>query len=514
MNDDEVRAMIRIDGQSLTIDQIRDVIERNAPVMIDESCWQNVLASRQAVEQIVEQERVVYGITTGFGKFSDVYISKDKVKELQYHLLRSHACGVGEPFPETVSRAMLLLRANALLKGFSGVRKELIERLITYLNRRMHPVIPQQGSLGASGDLAPLSHMALTLIGEGELIYRGRKVPTQEALQQEGLKALELTEKEGLALINGTQAMTAQGAVNLIYSCRLAHYADWIASLTIEGLQGIINAFDERVHQARGYKEQMDVARRVRAYLSGSQLTSKQGEIRVQDAYTLRCIPQVHGASWQALNYALDKLHIEMNAATDNPLIFAEDVISGGNFHGQPIALAMDFLGIGMAELANISERRIERLVNPQLNDLPPFLSPHPGLQSGAMIMQYTAASLVSENKTLAHPASVDSIPSSANQEDHVSMGTIAARHAAQIIQNCARVLAIELICAMQAVEYRGVSRLASATRRLYEQGRQLVPDIKEDRIFAPDIERLADWLLHSAVYTDVLHDLELLQQS
>jgi histidine ammonia-lyase len=243
MNDDEVRAMIRIDGQSLTIDQIRDVIERNAPVMIDESCWQNVLASRQAVEQIVEQERVVYGITTGFGKFSDVYISKDKVKELQYHLLRSHACGVGEPFPETVSRAMLLLRANALLKGFSGVRKELIERLITYLNRRMHPVIPQQGSLGASGDLAPLSHMALTLIGEGELIYRGRKVPTQEALQQEGLKALELTEKEGLALINGTQAMTAQGAVNLIYSCRLAHYADWIASLTIEGLQGIINAF-------------------------------------------------------------------------------------------------------------------------------------------------------------------------------------------------------------------------------------------------------------------------------
>lgn len=483
--------MIRINGQSLTISQVKDVIEQNERVMIDESCWKNVQSSRDTVETIVENERVVYGITTGFGKFSDVYISKGHVKELQYHLLRSHACGVGDPFSERVSRAMLLLRANALLKGYSGVRKELIERLILYLNQRIHPVIPQQGSLGASGDLAPLSHMALTLIGEGEVIYRGKQVPTREALKQEGIEPLQLTEKEGLALINGTQAMTAQGAVNLIYACRLAQYADWIASLTLEALHGIIDAFDERIQMARGYAEQIEVAQRIREYLADSQLVSRQGDIRVQDAYTLRCIPQVHGASWQTINYALDKIQVEMNAATDNPLIFSEDVISGGNFHGQPIAFAMDFLGIGMAELANISERRIERLVNPQLNDLPPFLSPQPGLQSGAMIMQYTAASLVSENKSLTHPASVDSIPSSANQEDHVSMGTIASRHAAQIIKNCAYVLSIELICAMQAIEHKGISKMASLTRHLYNLGRKLVPSISEDRVFASDIERM-----------------------
>jgi len=335
------------------------------------------------------------------------------------------------------------------------------------------------------------------LIGEGEVFYQGNRMDSLEAFQLEGIFPVTLQAKEGLALINGTQAMTAMGVVGYLEAEQLAFQSELISSMTIEGLTGIIDAFAEEVHLARGYQQQIDTAARIRGYLSDSLLTTVQGELRVQDAYSLRCIPQVHGATWQALDYVKEKLEIEMNAATDNPLIFddGEKVISGGNFHGQPIAFAMDFMKIAVAEMANISERRIERLINPQLNDLPPFLSPEPGLQSGAMIMQYVAASLVSENKTLAHPASVDSIPSSANQEDHVSMGTIASRHAHQIIQNTRRVLAIELICAMQAVEYRGVEKMANQTRRLYDAGRKLVPSIQKDRIFSKDIEKAAEGL-------------------
>lgn len=458
---------------------------------------EKVIKSHKAVERIVKEKKVVYGITTGFGKFSDVYIDSENVEELQLNLIHSHACGVGEPFPEIVSRAMLLLRANALSKGFSGVRPVIIDTLLRFINAKIHPVIPQQGSLGASGDLAPLSHLALALMGEGEVFYKGKKVPAEEALEEEGIQPVTLQAKEGLALINGTQAMTAMGVVAFIEAEQLAKQSELIASITMEALQGIIDAFDEDVHIARGYKQQVDVAKRIREYLVDSKLTTRQGELRVQDAYSLRCIPQVHGASWQALDYVKEKLEIEINAATDNPLIFndGEKIISGGNFHGQPIALAMDFMKIAIAELANISERRIERLVNPGLNDLPGFLSPEPGLQSGAMIMQYAAASLVSENKTLAHPASVDSIPSSANQEDHVSMGTIAARHAYQILQNSRRVLAIEFICAMQGAEYRGIDKMATRTRDFYDQGREIVPSIIKDRIFSNDIEALATWL-------------------
>jgi histidine ammonia-lyase len=453
--------------------------------------------SRKAVENIVAQKKVVYGITTGFGKFSDVLIDAEHAEELQINLIRSHACGVGDPFPEEVSRGMLLLRLNALLKGFSGVRREVLSLLASLLNHEIHPVVPEQGSLGASGDLAPLSHMALVLVGEGEVFYQGRKMQTAEAFQTAGLHPVTLQAKEGLALINGTQAMTAMGLVNYIEAEAVALQADYIASMTIEGLRGIIDAFDEDIHIARGYKEQIEVAERISGILNGSYLVTHQGELRVQDAYSLRCIPQVHGASLQVLSYVKDKLEIEMNAATDNPLIFDEGkkVLSGGNFHGQPIAFAMDFLKVGIAELANISERRIERLVNPQLNDLPPFLSPMPGLQSGAMIMQYCAASLVSENKTLAHPASVDSIPSSANQEDHVSMGTIASRHTYQIIQNCRRVLAIELICAMEAAAYRGIEKMSETTRTFYFHGRTVVPAITKDRVFSKDIEAAAAWL-------------------
>jgi histidine ammonia-lyase len=489
--------MVVLTGSMLNLDEIRRVCYEDEVVSISQESMQKVEKSRGAVEKIVAEKRTIYGINTGFGKFSDVIIDEQDVNALQLNLIRSHACGVGDPFPEVVSRAMVLLRLNALIKGFSGIRPVIAERLVTLLNRQIHPVIPQQGSLGASGDLAPLSHLALVLVGEGKVYYKGKICATENAYSEEGLNPVPLQAKEGLALINGTQAMTAMGVVNWIEANDLAFQSEWIAALTMEGLEGVIDAFHPLIHEARGYKQQMDVAERMRYLLDGSKLTTRQGEKRVQDAYSIRCIPQVHGASWQALDYVKEKLEIEMNAATDNPLIFegGDLVISGGNFHGQPIAIAMDFMKIAVAEFASISERRIERLVNPQLSDLPPFLSPQPGLQSGAMIMQYSAASLVSENKTLAHPASVDSIPSSANQEDHVSMGTIAARHAYSIIQNTRRVLAIECICALQAVQYRGVDKMASRTRRFYKDARKIVPSIIEDRIFSEDIERLADWL-------------------
>ncbi|MDP4085559.1 MAG: histidine ammonia-lyase [Bacillota bacterium] len=489
--------MVKLYGQNLTLKEVKKILFKKEKVIASTVSMESVQKSREAVERIVHEQKVVYGINTGFGKFSDVLIDKEHVRDLQINLIRSHACGVGEPFPKIVAKAMLLLRANALLKGYSGVRPVIIERLIELVNKDIIPVIPQQGSLGASGDLAPLSHLALVLVGEGEVFYKDRRMDSMDAFQIEGIQPLNLEAKEGLALINGTQAMTAMGVVAYLEAEQLAFESEWIASMTIEGLNGIMDAFSEEVHLARGYIQQVKTAERIRTYLNDSLLTTVQGELRVQDAYSIRCIPQVHGATWQALDYVKEKLEIEMNAATDNPLIFneGEKVISGGNFHGQPIALAMDFMKIAVAELANISERRIERLVNPQLNDLPPFLSPEPGLQSGAMIMQYVAASLVSENKTLAHPASVDSIPSSANQEDHVSMGTIAARHAYQIIQNSRRVLAIEFICAMQAVEIRGIEKMASLTRKLYEKGREKVLTITKDRIFSKDIEEAAHLL-------------------
>lgn len=489
--------MITLNGQNLTFQSLQKIIFEREKVSYTEESMKKVIESRKAVEHIVSKGNIVYGITTGFGKFSDVFIDKDNVENLQLNLIRSHACGVGDPFPEEVSRAMILLRANALLKGFSGVRPVIIERLLDLVNAEIHPVIPQQGSLGASGDLAPLSHLALCLLGEGEVFYKGKRMPSIDALSKESILPVTLTAKEGLALINGTQAMTAMGAITYLEAEKLAFQSELIAGVTIEALEGIVDAFNHEIHVARGFKQQINVATRIRDYLKDSLLVTKQGERRVQDAYSIRCIPQVHGAIWQTLDYTKEKLEIEMNAATDNPLIFhnGSKIISGGNFHGQPIAFAMDFLKIALSELANISERRIERLVNPQLNDLPAFLSPEPGLQSGAMIMQYVAASLVSENKTLAHPASVDSIPSSANQEDHVSMGTIAARHAYQIITNARRVLAIEAICSIQAAEIRGSHKMASITGTFYKEARKIVPSITHDRIFSTDIEAMTNWL-------------------
>jgi len=491
--------MIELTGSSLRLNQMNEILYKEAGVSLNSEALKRVHKSRAAVEKIVREDRTVYGINTGFGNFSDVKIDEKDTKALQLHLIRSHSCGVGDAFPETVSRAMVVLRLNALLKGFSGIRAEVLERFAYMVNNRIHPVIPQQGSLGASGDLAPLSHLALVLLGEGFVWQDGLHIPSADVWGKHGMEPIVLEAKEGLALINGTQAMTAQGVVNYLEAESLAYDSEWIAAMTMEALYGITDAFHPSVHDARGYPEQVDVAARMLDWLEGSRLTTIQGEKRVQDAYSIRCIPQVHGASWQVLGYVKEKLEIEMNAATDNPLIFDDGntVVSGGNFHGQPIAFAMDFLKLGVAELASISERRIERLVNPQLNEgLPPFLSPEPGLQSGAMILQYSAASLVSENKTLAHPASVDSIPSSGNQEDHVSMGTIGARHAHQIIKNARNVIAIEALCAMTGCHIRGPEQMAPKTRLKFTQLNEIVSPIDEDRIFTPDIEKIARFLI------------------
>jgi histidine ammonia-lyase len=492
--------MVVLTGSSLTLDDIKRVVYHAEPVVLCDIQRQKIDANRETVENMLQAKKVMYGINTGFGKLSDVIINEGDLEDLQLNLIHSHACGVGEPFDEKISLVMVLLRATALARGYSGVRSELVEQLINIVNARISPVIPQQGSLGASGDLAPLSHLALVLLGEGEVVYQGQRMSTRNVFQKVGLQPISLQAKEGLALINGTQAMTATGVITYIELEKLLYQSELIAAMTMEGLNGIIDAFEADLHHVRGHQEQIEVAERMRQILQDSRLTTSQGEMRVQDAYSIRCIPQVLGACWQTLHYAKEKLTTEINAVTDNPLIFSDNnrVISGGNFHGQPIAFTMDFLKLGIAELANIAERRIERLVNPQLNDLPAFLSPNPGLESGAMIMQYSAASLVSENKTLAHPASVDSIPSSANQEDHVSMGTIAARHALAMLQNTRRVIAIELICAMQAVEYRGVEKLASQTSFYYTKARKIVPSITKDRIFSNDIENVTKWLKDS----------------
>lgn len=498
--------MVILNGQTLTFDDVRKVLFDGEKVTYSDESIKKVQESRKAVEKIVSEERIVYGITTGFGKFSDVFIGKKDVEALQLNLIRSHACGVGEPFPEIVSRAMILLRANALLKGFSGVRPVVIERLLELLNAGIHPVIPQQGSLGASGDLAPLSHLALVLIGEGEVFYKGEKTSASDALKKESIFPITLTAKEGLALINGTQAMTAMGVVAYLEAEKLAYQSELIASVTIEGLRGIIDAFDEDIQLARGYKEQVEVAERIRNYLADSSLTTKQGELRVQDAYSIRCIPQVHGATWQALNYVKEKLEIEMNAATDNPLVFSSDeVISGGNFHGEIMAQTFDFLKVAIAEIANISERRLERLVNPALSEgLPAFLVKHPGINSGFMIVQYSAASLVSENKVLAHPASVDSIPSSGNQEDHVSMGTISARGARDILNNAYRVVAMEFLASLQAIDLREKRTLGVGTSVAYNYLRTNLEFIEEDQIMYPYIDKCHDLVRYGSLIEKV----------
>ncbi|MFA6940923.1 MAG: histidine ammonia-lyase [Clostridiaceae bacterium] len=500
-----------INGSDLTLEQVILVSRKGYKVVLEYDAKEKVINSRKIVDKIVNQGRVVYGITTGFGKFADVTISQEKSKSLQRNLILSHSCGCGPKFEEDTVRAMMLLRANALAKGFSGIRLSTLNTLIEMINKGVHPIVFEKGSLGASGDLAPLAHMVLPLIGEGEAIYKGELMTGKAAMDKAGIEIVSLTSKEGLALINGTCVMTAVGALALYDAIRLIKTADIAAALSLEALRGIKDAFDSRIHTIRPHKGQLATARNILKLIDGSTFVTKQGELRVQDAYTLRCIPQVHGAIKDAVNYVLHGVNIEMNSVTDNPIIINEDdIISGGNFHGEPMALSFDFLGIACSEVGDISERRLERLINYQLNDLPPFLVKNGGLNSGFMITQYAAAALVSENKILSHPASVDSIPSSANQEDHVSMGTIAARKGRDIIKNSERVIATEIMAACQAIDFREGLKLGKGTKIAYDIIRENVSFIDEDKIMYKELDKISDIIKSEKIIKSIEKEIEL----
>ena len=479
-----------ITGNEIALKQIVNVARQGANVSLSPSAEENIIKSRGVVNKLVEESRVVYGVTTGFGMFSEKFIEKEFTNSLQKNLIISHAVGAGDFFKDEVVRAAMFLRINNFAKGYSGIRLETVQTLIRMLNEGVTPVVPEKGSLGASGDLVPLAHMVLPLLGLGQAKYKGQFMDGKDAMAAAGIPTQELTQKEGLALINGTQFMTAVGALAVYDALELLKVADIAAAMSFEAQNGVIDALDARMHRIRPHKGQIDTAKIVSDLLKGSKNVTRQGEIRVQDAYSLRCTPQVHGASKDAIHYVLDKVETEIDSVTDNPVVFSDtqEAISGGNFHGQPMALSFDFLGIALAEIADISERRIERMVNSALSGLPSFLVERGGVNSGYMIVQYTAAALVSENKVLAHPASVDSIPSSANQEDHVSMGTIAARKAREILENVRRVLAIELMCACQAIDLRGDKGMGCGTKAAYECVRKVVPFLKEDRPLYGDI--------------------------
>lgn len=498
---------ILIDGQHLTIEEVVEVARNYAEVVISDEAKAKITKAEQMVKRFIDEERVSYGITTGFGKFSDTVISKEDVGTLQRNLIMSHACGVGEPFSEDVVRAMMLLRLNSLVNGYSGIRLSSVETLLSMLNQKVYPLVYEKGSLGASGDLCPLAHLALVLIGEGEAFINHQKVTGKEAMEKAGITPVTLYAKEGLALINGTQAMCAVGCLVVYDALACSKYSDISLSLTMEALEGIRDAFDPRLHAVRPHHGQISTAENVLKLLKGSERITAQGEIRVQDPYSLRCAPQVHGATKDAIAHVADKLTIEINSVTDNPVLFVDDddAISGGNFHGESVAMAFDYLGIAIAELANISERRLERLVNPALSGLPAFLAPKGGLNSGFMIVQYSAAALVSENKVYAHPASVDSIPSSGNQEDHVSMGTIAARKARLILNQTRQVVAMEILTACQAIDFKPEKHLGKGTKIAYDFVRNQVPFVEEDLVLYPLIHQVEALLIDGSL----LHSVE-----
>ena len=484
---------VMLDGHHLTLEEVVAVARFHARVSFSADALSAMARSRTAVEELLRENKPVYGINTGFGSLSGVSIFGEEASLLQNNLILSHAVGCGQPLPCEAVRAVMLLRANALCQGYSGIRPELVMTLKDMLNVGVHPVVPEKGSLGASGDLAPLAHVALVMLGYGQAELQGSVMPGLQAMKTAGLGIHSLQAKEGLALINGTQATCAVGSLALYDTLQAAQLADIAASFTMEALLGRIDAFDERIHSLRPHAGQQMVARNIRLLCAGSSLMQDAGSLRVQDAYSLRCVPQVHGAVRDTLDHVRKVMEIEFNSVTDNPLIFPFDkaVISGGNFHGEPLAMAFDFLGIAAAELAGISERRLERMVNPQLSEgLPAFLVHYSGVNSGMMILQYTAASMVSENKVLAHPASVDSIPSSANQEDHVSMGMTAARKARLIVENTLSVIALEIMAAAQAVDLRG-GEPSRPHQRLHALIRESIPFLSQDRELRLDVNQI-----------------------
>ena len=503
---------LHINGNDLTLEAVREVALEHCPVLLDPDARGAVQRARSVVDTLIAHNQVSYAITTGVGKLSDVRIAGEQIREMQVNLVRSHSVGVGEPLSPAEVRAMMLLRANSLSKGYSGVRTETIDRLCEMLNRRVTPFVPSQGSVGASGDLAPLAHLALTLIGEGECLDdKGGRVPTGEALRRAQVRPLVLEAKEAVSLINGTQGMLAVGILALLAAETLVDSADVIGSLTLDALRGTDSAFDERIHRARPHPGQLRTAENLRRMLEGSQIRESHRDcVRVQDAYSLRCMPQVHGAVRDTLQHCREVMETEVNSAVDNPLVFVKNVkqadgqgavISGGNFHGEPLAFALDFLGIALSALSGISERRLERLVNPALNEgLPPFLAPGAGLNSGFMMPQVTAAALVSENKILAHPASVDSITTSGNKEDYVSMGMTASLKLKRIVANTNNVLAIEAMAAAQALDFLAPLKPSKRGQAAHAAIRSVCSPMDKDRVMYQDFARIAELIASGKV--------------
>ncbi len=496
--------MTPIDGNSLTLEKFRAIVETNEKVSFSSKARERVQKSRNAVEKIVRSGEPAYGINTGFGILSKVRIAPEKLEQLQLNFIRSHCAGVGDFHSEKESRAILLLRTNVLAKGYSGVRPELVDLLIGMLNEGVHPLIPTKGSVGSSGDLCPLAHLASVLVGEGQALFHGFRLPGHEALAKAGLKPIRLAPKEGLSLTNGTQQMTAMAAMLLMQSEELCDIADLTCSATIDGILGSQKPFSAWIQQVRPHEGQAISALLLRRFTEGSEIAqSHAGCERVQDPYSIRCAPQVHGAARNLLGFVRKTVEVELNAATDNPLVNPDtgEIVSNGNFHGEPIAFALDLIGMALAELANISERRTAKLLNPVFSELPTFLAKDEGLNSGFMIPQYTAASLVVENRVLSHPASTDSVPTNNDKEDHNSMGPVAARKAKQILENSQYVLAIEALTACQALEFRKPLKPGRGAQFLYDTIRAEIPSVDTDRYLHPDIEQVFQLIQSGELY-------------
>jgi histidine ammonia-lyase len=504
--------VLELDGRSLRLEDVERVAGGGGVrVRLADAARPRVEASRAVVERAIADGRTVYGITTGFGALAEVVIPADRIRQLQVNLIRSHASGYGDPLGERETRAIVLLRANVLAAGCSGVRPALIELLAELLNRGVHPVIPRWGSVGASGDLAPLSHLALVLIGEGEAVHEGARVSGGEALRRAGLEPIVLEAKEGLALNNGTQVITGLGVLALLAAERAVDTAEVAGAMSLEALRGTPDAFDEAIQRIRPHAGQRTTAAMLRALLADSEIreSHRHGDPRVQDAYSIRCMPQVHGAARNALAYVRGVLEVEVNSVTDNPLVFPEDgrILSGGNFHGQPVAQALDVLAIATADLGAISERRVARLVDPALSGLPAFLTRDAGVESGLMMAQIVAASLVAELRLRAHPASIDSIPTDNNREDHVSMGVAAALKASETVRLLEAVLALELLTAAQALEFLRPLRPGRGVAAAYDAVRDAVPPLVQDRSLAPDIVELEE-RIRAGTFADIVRAL------